>query len=401
MESEEYFTNIADNPNPELINAQTSEEYFKNTQFKANDINNMTEDELKYNMFQFQKPNELIIQSQNNYYELEDEYKPQQTNPYKILLKLKANLLNVKYEIDNSAKCYNDLSPLSELDSSPYSYNAIDQIITSKKTVDAFINYNLLNSNKEEDKDDSDQKDYVLENKSSDSNNKDKTLYSTYERYNRLSNNLLSQVKQLENDLANGEEGKSKIEYEILMKKMTEIEEMNSTLVELEERITYMEREIGDWELNKNYDHISKYLMNLVYYNEELTENSDYKLRHEALKTIDSMLNDFNSQFKDGITHARLYSQINEYYQIFETSTEFKSVFEYIQMRLKTIKDICIMMNHTNQSFSLLIEKLVSNEKSYTCLRDNFNKAISLFKDLELTLKTVNEIDKEINSRVN
>lgn len=406
MESE-YFTNTTDNPNIEVINTQASEDFFKNTQFISNDFNNMTDNELKYNLFQLQKPNDIIMQSKDNYFELVDEYIPKKTNLYKIMLKLKTNLIEVKNEIDYSAKCYNDLSPIiSELDTSPYSYNAINQIVTSKKTVDAFINYNLLNSKDEEDKDDTEANQYSLNNKLSnktDNNTttQDKIVYSSYERYNRLSNNLLSQVKQLENDLINGEEEKAKIEYAVIMKKVSKIAEINKTIAELEDRITYMEKSIGEWELHKNYDNISKFLLNLVYYNEELIENSDYKIRHEALKTIDSILNEFNIQFKEGIKYARLYSQINDYYQIFETSTNFKSVFEYIQMRLKTIKDICIMMNNLNHSFSLLNEKIENNEKNYNLLKANFNTTIVLFKDLEITLKEVNEIDKEINAKIN
>lgn len=106
-----------------------------------------------------------------------------------------------------------------------------------KKKIDAFINYDIYNNLNE---DDSSEK--------SPNNSISKVAFnSLFDKYNRLTENLLSQIKISENDILKNNSGDLNISYEIYANPEMQLETLNSRLNELEDMVNSLERSIGSW----------------------------------------------------------------------------------------------------------------------------------------------------------
>lgn len=413
MESE-YYTNSADTISSEQINNKTISDFFQNTSFIGKDPQKLTEKEIDYNLHQLLKPSRESTKKQ--YYENVLEYIPRLTHPYEIIMKLQSNLAEVKTEIDSSAKMFKDLSSIVDINTESFASSAYDQIKKSKKTIDAFINYTLLNKGEEsEENNDSDESDgqdahYTAENNSNKKEDNKETqsisteenpkYYSAYERYNRLSENLLSQVKQLENDLIAGNNKDSKIEYEITMNKVTEEEDLNNRLNALEDSITHIEKDVGKWDHIKNLDNLSKYITNLVYYNQELVNSSDHTKRYDTLKLMNALFSDFEKEYRRNMKIAHVYSKIIEAFRYYEFCQEYQADLSNIKIRLKAIKSVCDTSNQLKETLMLLKDQVENNETKYEELTINYTQTLTLFKVLEGLLPELEELDKAIKAKV-
>lgn len=177
------------------------------------------------------------------------EYKEKRTDPFERLVALKHELSECKKEIDEYAEIFkgnefvhqkNDFSHLHE------------EISLYKSKVDAFIDYNIYNSLKEEQ-----EKDEKEEGSVNTDNNTQKFL-SNYEKNNVLMSSIISQIKALDEDMVNniisGKNEKSEgviqtVNYEIVAAPESDINEISSKITDLESDINKLSKLIGEWSM--------------------------------------------------------------------------------------------------------------------------------------------------------
>lgn len=177
------------------------------------------------------------------------EYKERETDPYQRILNLKKELIDAKLKIDEYAEKFNDNTFIKESDN----FNKVfDELDLYKSKIDAFINYeifNKLHEDEDEDEDENSQKDKSESNNNSVITDNKQEFVSVFEKYNRITQNLLSIVKMNENDILNNNFGDVNVKYEICSNPEMQIETLMNRLSELEDMVTTLERSIGNWNL--------------------------------------------------------------------------------------------------------------------------------------------------------
>jgi hypothetical protein len=181
------------------------------------------------------QPSDLILENLSGEY----EYKQRETDPYQRILTLKEELLTVKDQIDEYVEKFKDNKFLRETDNFD---NVLEELDLYKTKIDAFINYDVFNNLdnlKNADEDDS---------ASSNSSTKNE-FYSLFEKYNRITENLISQIKLSENDVINQNSRDINIKYEIYANPEMQMENLLNRITELEDLVTNLERTIGNWNI--------------------------------------------------------------------------------------------------------------------------------------------------------
>ncbi len=160
-------------------------------------------------------------------------------------MNLKSEMIQTKEIIDD----YADKFKSNEFIKETYNLGKVmDELEMYKSKVDAFINYDIFNNIHNPD---------FLESegeldKSTTSNNSSKdnikTFTSNFDKYNRITENLLSIIKASQNDVINGQD-KYAFTYEILANPEKEIDNLTERINETEDIINNLERTIGNWSI--------------------------------------------------------------------------------------------------------------------------------------------------------
>ena len=108
-----------------------------------------------------------------------------------------------------------------------------------KSKIDSFINYNFFNNTI-----DKDTKSDFLNNEGSKS-----AISSSSEKYNRITENFISQIKMSQDDVLNNKKTDLDIHYEIVSNPEIVMENLTNRVNELEEMMSNLERSIGNWNI--------------------------------------------------------------------------------------------------------------------------------------------------------
>ncbi len=176
------------------------------------------------------------------------EYKERQTDPYQRILNLKSELIKTKEQIDEHAEKFKDNVYITETDNIT---KILEELDLYKTKIDAFINYDVFN------KIDSETDENSADSSKEKSEFLKKDFYSNFEKYNRITENLLSQIKQTEHDMIHKNTQDLNIKYEIFSNPEFQMENLQNRISELEELMSNLEKTIGNWNLVNN-------LLNLV-----------------------------------------------------------------------------------------------------------------------------------------
>jgi hypothetical protein len=181
--------------------------------------------------------------------EISGKYVSKVSDPYERLLALKHELAECKSEIDDYAEIFKENEFITTKENFADLHKEIDLY---KSKVDAFIDYNVYNSLKE---DGSIQSTEI---------NDDKTqLSSNYEKNNVLISSIINNIKSLEEEMkndilsqekdgkkiGNNNDLKKNVTYEVVSSPDGQINLISSQIINLETEINRLEKSIGDWSL--------------------------------------------------------------------------------------------------------------------------------------------------------
>lgn len=119
-----------------------------------------------------------------------------------------------------------------------------------KTKIDAFINFDLYNNRNNPNYLEDDESNQSNSNSASSIDNI-KNFSSNFEKYNRITENLLNIIKNAENDSINGEP-KHSIIYEVFSNPDKELDNLGERISELDEVLNNVERVIGNWSIVNN-----------------------------------------------------------------------------------------------------------------------------------------------------
>jgi len=382
---DEFYTDDSEEVNIDKLNKEIVKKLFDDRKFNFKDENNLTEEEYKINENKFLQP-DLNININN--FETEEEYIPKKTDPYKRILELKNKLIKNKYLIDNMINKYNDTSIIKN--NINYS-ELLSNLNSNKKKLDAFINYDLFN--KRNDSEEEEEEEEKKENK----NNNTEKYYSIYDKYDRLSDNLLSKIKDIENNILNDKN--KEIEYKIECNPSNNLNSLSKKLNELEFLISNLEKKVGNWDLYKNRETISMEVNNLL--NLMKSKNKYDTKTYSIFKQFGDKLKEFNYINNQKITYAKTYMKLKEINDVFEIQQNYKELIKYLKLRLSATREAYYGCNQFNNIMNDINDLLLKNSENFEKLSNKYNSTLDSFKEFEKILKGIDELDRKIKKKFN
>jgi hypothetical protein len=176
------------------------------------------------------------------------EYRQRETDPYLRILNLKEELITAKKQIDEYAERFKDNTFIKETDNLSL---VLEELDLYKTKIDAFLNYDLFNKSSK--MVESDEEGSQKSNSANNSAIMKNEFNSLFEKYNRISDNLISQIKSAENGIINNQSENFHIKYEIVANPDLTIEHLTNKIAELEDKINYLEKAIGNWSIVNNF----------------------------------------------------------------------------------------------------------------------------------------------------
>ncbi len=159
-------------------------------------------------------------------------------------MNLKSELIQVGQNIDEYAEKFKNNEFIKE------TYNlgkVMEELEVYKSKIDAFVNYDIYNNIHNPDfLESEDNYDKFSSQNSNISKDEIKNFSSNFDKYNRITENLLSIIKSSENDVIKGEE-KFSFSYEIFANPEKEIDNLTERINEMEDQINNLERTVGNW----------------------------------------------------------------------------------------------------------------------------------------------------------
>ena len=381
---DEFYTDDSEEVNIDKLNKEIVKKLFDDRKFNFKDENNLTEEEYKINENKFLQP-DLNININN--FETEEEYIPKKTDPYKRILELKNKLIKNKYLIDNMINKYNDTSIIKN--NINYS-ELLSNLNSNKKKLDAFINYDLFN--KRNDSEEEEEEEEKKENK----NNNTEKYYSIYDKYDRLSDNLLSKIKDIENNILNDKN--KEIEYKIECNPSNNLNSLSKKLNELEFLISNLEKKVGNWDLYKNRETISMEVNNLL--NLMKSKNKYDTKTYSIFKQFGDKLKEFNYINNQKITYAKTYMKLKEINDVFEIQQNYKELIKYLKLRLSATREAYYGCNQFNNIMNDINDLLLKNSENFEKLSNKYNSTLDSFKEFEKILKGIDELDRKIKKKI-
>ena len=382
---DEFYTDDSEEVNIDKLNKEIVKKLFDDRKFNFKDENNLTEEEYKINENKFLQP-DLNVNINN--FETEEEYIPKKTDPYKRILELKNKLIKNKYLIDNMINKYNDTSIIKN--NINYS-ELLSNLNSNKKKLDAFINYDLFN--KRNDSEEEEEEEEKKENK----NNNTEKYYSIYDKYDRLSDNLLSKIKDIENNILNDKN--KEIEYKIECNPSNNLNSLSKKLNELEFLISNLEKKVGNWDLYKNRETISMEVNNLL--NLMKSKNKYDTKTYSIFKQFGDKLKEFNYINNQKITYAKTYMKLKEINDVFEIQQNYKELIKYLKLRLSATREAYYGCNQFNNIMNDINDLLLKNSENFEKLSNKYNSTLDSFKEFEKILKGIDELDRKIKKKFN
>ena len=382
---DEFYTDDSEEVNIDKLNKEIVKKLFDDRKFNFKDENNLTEEEYKINENKFLQP-DLNVNINN--FETEEEYIPKKTDPYKRILELKNKLIKNKYLIDNIINKYNDTSIIKN--NINYS-ELLSNLNSNKKKLDAFINYDLFN--KRNDSEEEEEEEEKKENK----NNNTEKYYSIYDKYDRLSDNLLSKIKDIENNILNDKN--KEIEYKIECNPSNNLNSLSKKLNELEFLISNLEKKVGNWDLYKNRETISMEVNNLL--NLMKSKNKYDTKTYSIFKQFGDKLKEFNYINNQKITYAKTYMKLKEINDVFEIQQNYKELIKYLKLRLSATREAYYGCNQFNNIMNDINDLLLKNSENFEKLSNKYNSTLDSFKEFEKILKGIDELDRKIKKKFN
>lgn len=405
----EFYTDDTEVPDFDKLNKEIRDKMFADIDFEGKNKEKLSEKEFNININKILKPD--IHFENKEYFSTEDEYIPKTTDPYKRLAELKRELFENYAEINMAASKFKDLSFVN---SNKDKYTSLFTYLNNnKQKIDAFINYDLFNRIDESDQSsDEDEEENLNESKSQksekseegskkeeDDENKEK-VYSIFERYSRITNNLLSQIKQFENDLTEGKETiNTKVNYKVISNPITEMETLTSRVGDLEDLINSLEKTIGNWEVFKIHESISMTVSNLISFISSKGVEK-YDARYSVFKAFGYMITNFVDKNMDDIEIGHIYAKIKEIYLVYEMKEQFADCLEYMKRRLQVIQNVCYSSDQFNASVYELDKLIHNNESQMKVLTDKYKDTLEAFEGLDKILNELKEIDNKIKSKI-
>ena len=405
----EFYTDDTESPNYDSLNNAIRNEMLSNKTFKTGD----DESTFIHNVEAFMKPHDHST-TNDGIYTTEDEYVPKSTDMFKRLLQLKEDLMTTKKEIDNAVDKYNDNTMLKDVNA--YS-QMLDCFYNNKHTIDAFINYDVYNAREDRSISDSEDDDTdtpkptstnVNEPSSSATTSTTTPVYSLYERYERLTENLLTRIKHLEKDITSSSNASDTanspqqpcVKYNIHSLPNSTSDAMLTRLTDLETQLTQIEKHIGNWDMFKMNDSLSS-TVNTLIKSHTSRSGQGYNLRYQIFKDFGNTLKAFADKNKDNIQIGYKYASIKDLYAIYSISTHFHNIFTYIKLRLSAIKDICTSTEQFKPSLTALQDAIQTNTLNMQSLNEKYYEVLTSFDELDEIMKQVNIIDTKIKQKFN
>jgi hypothetical protein len=159
-----------------------------------------------------------------------DEYN-KDNDPYNRICNLKYELIDCKTKIDEYADKFNDNSFIKECNNIS---NVLEELEVYKRKIDAFVDYKIFN-NEESDNEDN------IPSKNE--------FNSIFDKYNMITDNLISQIKHSQNDVLTNNTNTMNIKYEILANPEMQMESLIERISELEVILSDLEKNIGTWDI--------------------------------------------------------------------------------------------------------------------------------------------------------
>ena len=400
----EFYTDDTESPDYDALNNAIRNEMLSNKTFKTGD----DESTFIRNVEAFMKPHDHSATS-DGVYTTEEEYVPKSTDVFKRLLQLKEELMATKKEIDNAADKYNDNTMLKDVNA--YS-QMMDCFYNNKHTIDAFINYDIYNAREQSISDSEDEDTDNPKPTSTDVNEPSSSattaaatpVYSLYERYERLTENLLTRIKHFERDITSAstatQQQQPLVKYNIHSTPNSTSDAMSTRLTQLEAQLTQMEKHIGNWDMFKMHDSLSS-TVNTLIKSHTSRSGQGYNLRYQIFKDFGNTLKVFSEKNKDNIKIGYKYASIKDLYAVYSISTHFHNIFEYIKLRLSAIKDICTSTEQFKPSLAALQETIRTNTDAMRSLNDKYYEVLTAFDELDEIMKQVSIIDTRIKQKFN
>ena len=411
------------------LNDEEIKKYFEDSKIDFNPKVKITDKQFNDNISKLIKPN---ININSNSYTSEQEYISKVSDPFKRMQQLKAELLKNKNDIDNAISKYNDISTqvdISDINNYSILYSNAQKY---KNKVDSFINYDIIKNrlNKKgmdsdsdsEDEDDVDEQkkaEKAKENKAKKEENKNNILKkreenekilkeleenssilfkenenikSINEKYDILSNNLISKLNNIDSDL------NLYMKYKICSNPDYNLSSLKSRIVEVDKEITKIENIIGDYDFNLHKSTIFgclKYFLKL-----NVDNNKDWIAnRHENIRAFESMLSLFTGD-EENLKLMNTYKKICEGYMIYLTMKKFEDVISYLKKRINAIKNIILNSEQFDFEIKELNELIKKNEGNFEILRAKYLQTLESFSNLEYILKEINNLDSIIKKKI-
>ena len=417
-----------DNIDYKKLNEEEIQKYFQDTKIDYNPNIKLTEKQFNDNISKLIKPN-INISSKS--YTLDEEYIPKVSDPYKRLQSLKAELLQNKNDIDNAVSKYNDISFQTDIsDNNNYSI-LYSNALRFKNKIDSFINYDIIkkklnqkgkesdSDSDEEDEDEQKKAEKAKEKKLKHEENKKNILQkreenekilkqleenanilfkdsenikSINEKYNILSNNLISKLNNIDSDL------NLYMKYKICSNPDYTLTALKSKIIEVERQISNIENMIGDYDFNLHKSTIFgclKYFLNL-----NVDNNKDWIAnRHENIRAFESMLSLFTGD-EENLKLMSTYKKICEGYMIYLTMKKFEDVISYLKKRINAIKNIILNSEQFDFEIKELNELVKKNEDNFQNLKSKYLLTLESFSNLEHILKEINNLDVIVKKKI-
>lgn len=166
----------------------------------------------------------------------ESEYIPGDTDPFQRIINIKQELLEIKEKFDEDAEKFKNNKIINDTEN----YNkVIEELDLYKSKIDSFINYKHFNNTSES----------VNDVDLSTGASRKKEFTSLCEKYSRITENLISQIKLSQNDIIDNNVTDLNIQYEVISNPEIIMENLTNRVNELEDMISNLERSLGNWNI--------------------------------------------------------------------------------------------------------------------------------------------------------
>lgn len=222
-----------------------------------------------------------------------------------------------------------------------------------------------------------------------------KEIKENLEKYNKSTQKLLDKVKEQKKDISSGGLEGLNIDYE-LIHGFEKPEKMDLNIKEIEDKINYIEKEVGEWDKFKNKNNIFEEINSLMLICDQMKEETQEENTRKVL-VLNNILTRYIQEKESGMEISEYFIKIKELYNMLELYESFETVFEYIKKRLKAIKVIHENSDKFNDNVKELNEKIKKNEEKFKELGDKYKETLNEFSKIEEVIKELNTIESTLS----